>query len=75
MKSFGQKNFKFHPRVKSAILAIFQNGLGWLCPVSPALTGIEKIFLFCVPNNPLKDWKEKLERAHFLKVQSGRLTV
>ena len=23
--------------LKSAILAIFQNGLGWLCPVSPAI--------------------------------------
>ena len=23
--------------LKSAILAIFQNGLGWLCPVSAAL--------------------------------------
>ena len=28
--------------LKSAILAIFQNGLGWLCPVSAALTGIKK---------------------------------
>ena len=27
MKSFGQKKFKFHEGLKSAILAIFQNGL------------------------------------------------
>ena len=31
--------------LKSAILAIFQNGLGWLCPVSAAL------------KNPLQEFK------------------
>ena len=25
--------------------------------------------------NPKKDWKVKLERAHFSKVQSGKMTV
>ena len=25
--------------------------------------------------NPKKDWKAKLERAHFFKVQSDRITV
>ena len=25
--------------------------------------------------NPLEDWKAKLERAHFFKVQSGKITV
>ena len=40
-----------------------------------SLTGIEKIFLFRVPMNPQKDWKAKLEKAYFLKVQSGRITV
>jgi len=33
-----------------------------------SLTGIEKIFLFGVPMNPWRDWKAKLERAHFFKV-------
>ena len=28
-----------------------------------------------VPMNPQKDWKAKLEKAYFLKVQSGRLAV
>ena len=32
-----QKNSNFMQGLKSAILAIFQNGLGWLCPVSAAL--------------------------------------
>jgi hypothetical protein len=34
--------------LKRAILAIFQNGLAWLCPVSPALNNpsqeLKKIF-------------------------------
>ena len=42
--------------LKSAILAIFQNGLVWLCPVSEALknslAGAQKFFLFWVPINP-----------------------
>ena len=33
------------------------------------------MFLFRVSMDPLKDWKVKLERAHFVKVQSGRITV
>jgi hypothetical protein len=39
--------------LKSAILAIFQKGLGWPCPVSAALKIIafEKLFLFWVPMN------------------------
>ena len=36
--------------LKSAILAIFQNGLGWLCGPEESLAGIQKIFLFWVPN-------------------------
>ena len=40
-----------------------------------ALAQIEKFFLFGVPMNPSTDWKAKLERAHFLKVQSDRITV
>ena len=38
-----------------------------------SLTQIEKFFLFRVPMNPQKDWKAKLERAHFFKVQSGKI--
>jgi len=33
-----------------------------------SLTGIKKLFLFGVPMNPWKDWRAKLERAHFFKV-------
>ena len=42
-------------RLKSAILAIFQNGLGWLCPVSAALKNpsqeFKNYFCFWVPIN------------------------
>jgi hypothetical protein len=42
--------------LKSAILAIFQNGLGWLCPVSAALKNplqeYQKFILLWVPINP-----------------------
>ena len=41
--------------LKSAILAIFQNELGWLCPVSAALKNPLHefiFFLFLVPINP-----------------------
>ena len=64
--------------LKSAILAIFLNGPGWPCPVSAAIKNpsrIKKIFLFWVPMNTKKDWKAKLERPHFFKVQSGKITV
>ena len=38
--------------LKSAILAIFQKGLGWPCPVSAALkNAFEKFFLYWVPMN------------------------
>ena len=60
--------------LKSAILAIFQTGPGWLCPVSTAL------------KNPSVDFKNifalgfyefvaKLERAYSFRVQSGKMTV
>ena len=35
----------------------------------------KKVFLFWVLMTPWKDWKAKLERPHFLKVQSGKITV
>ena len=34
-----------------------------------------KIFLFRVSMNLYKDWKAKLERAHFFKIRSDRITV
>ena len=40
-----------------------------------SLAGIQKIFLLVVPITPYKDWKVKLARAHFSKVQSGKITV
>ena len=40
-----------------------------------SLTGIKKLFLFRVSMDPLKDWKVKLKRVHFIKVQYGRITV
>ena len=60
--------------LKSAVLAIFQNGLGWLCSVNVAL------------KNPLQELKNsfyfdcqliprKLESTHFSRVQSGKTTV
>jgi hypothetical protein len=42
MMAFGPKNFM--QGLKSAILAIFQNGLGWLCPVSSALKNPSQVF-------------------------------
>ena len=41
--------------------------------IKKSLTGIKKIFLFRVPMNPQKDWKAKLERPHFFKVQPGKI--
>ena len=41
MKAFGpKKKKKIMQGLKSAILAIFQNGLRWLCPVSAALKNL-----------------------------------
>ena len=40
-----------------------------------SLIGIGNFFLFRVPMNPYKDWKAKLERPHFFKVHSGKITV
>ena len=48
MKRFDPKKFQIYPRVKSAILAIFQNGLGWPCPVRLAL------------KNPSQELKKKI---------------
>ena len=42
--------------LKSAILATFQNGLGWLCPISAVLKNplqeFKKLYLFWVSINP-----------------------
>ena len=40
-----------------------------------SLAGNKIFFLFRVPINPYKDWKAKLERPHFFKVQPGKVTV
>ena len=52
-KTCGQKNVKFHAGVKSAILAIFQRGPGWPCPVSAAIKNpsheLNIFVLFWVP--------------------------
>ena len=40
-----------------------------------SLTGIKNFFLFWIPMNFQKDWKAKLERSHFFKVQPGKITV
>ena len=37
MKSFGQKNFKFHAGVKKCHFGNFSEWAGMACPVSPAL--------------------------------------
>ena len=64
--------------LKSAILAIFQNGLGWLCHVSAALKNpsqeIKNYFCFGCRLS-LERLKGKTRRAHFSKVQSGKITV
>ena len=61
--------------LKSAIVTIFQKGLEW--PVSAALkdTVFEKIFLFWVPMNILKDWKAKLESAYSFMLKYFKITV
>ena len=41
---WSKKNSNFMQGLKSAILAIFQIGLGWLCPVSAALKNPSKEF-------------------------------
>jgi hypothetical protein len=51
-----KKKSNFMQGLKSAILAIFQNGLERLCPVSAAPKNssqeFKKFFLFWVPINP-----------------------
>jgi hypothetical protein len=56
MKSFGPKKFQitwgihYMQGLKSAILAIFQTGLGWPCSgPHESLTGFQKLFLDWVP--------------------------
>jgi len=65
--------------LKSAILAIFQKGLGWLCPVRAALKkriiAFEKLSLFWVPMNTQKDWKAKLESAYSYMLKYSKIPV
>ena len=69
-----KKNSNYMQGLKSAILAIFQTGPGWPCPISTAL------------KNPLLDFKKyfcfgflwiprKIERPHFFKILPGKITV
>ena len=70
---------KFHAGVKKCHFGNFSEraGMAVPCQCGPQefLTGIQKFFLFWVPINPQKDWKVKLESAHFSRVQSGKTTV
>ena len=57
--------------LKSAILAIFQNGLGWLCPVSAALKNPsqESKNYFCFGENLfLERLKGKSRKGPFMYV-------
>ena len=47
----------------------------WQCGPQESLAGIQKFFLFWVPINPQKNLKAKLERVHFSRVQSGKISV
>ena len=63
---------------KIAILAIFHYGLGWLCPVSVALKNPLHEFknsFFLGADKSIERLESKLERAHFSKFQSGKITV
>ena len=53
--------------LKSTVLAIFQRGPGWSCPVSAGLNNPSvDLKLHWVSMNSLQCWKAKLERALFL---------
>ena len=56
-------------------LALFQNGVGWLCPISQTLNNysqeLKNYFCFgcrLIPRMTAVNWKAKLERAHFLSL-------
>ena len=40
-----------------------------------SFTGFQKLFLHRLPVSSYQCWKAKLERTHFFKVQSGKITV
>ena len=65
--------------LKSAILVIFQNGLGWLCPVSEALKNpsddVKNYFLSWVSMNISKDRKAKLKSAYSFMLKYSKTTV
>ena len=71
--------FKLHAGVKKCHFDNFSDR-AWMaghCLFGPqeSLTGFQKFFLHWVPMNSYQCWKAELERAHFLKVQSGKTTV
>ena len=56
-------------RLKSAILAIFQRGLGWPCRVSLALkNAFEKLFLFRVSMNHINAGRQKNFMLQYCKI-------
>ena len=62
--------------LKSAILAIFQKGLGWLCLVSAALKNTS---LHLKKQKKVlgadEDWKAKLESAYSFMLKYSKMTV
>jgi hypothetical protein len=63
---------------KSAILAIFQTGMGWPCTVSAALRiphRISKKFFALGANEFLAILEGKIRATPFFKVQSGKIAV
>ena len=77
--NLAQKKFNFHAWVKKCHFGNFseRGGMAVPCQCSPqeSLTGVEKFFLLWRRMNSYKQWKAKLERAHFLNFQSGKITV
>ena len=77
IKAFGPNNF--HAGIKKCHFGKFSKWAGMAVPCQSgpqqSLTGIKKIFWFWVPINPQKDWKAKLDRAHFFKVQCGKIPM
>ena len=75
IKAICPQKFKFHAGVKKCHLAIFQNGLGWLCPVSAVFKNPSQEFKKSCFGCQLFPRKAKLETVHFSKVQSDEITV
>ena len=73
-----QKNSNSMQWSKSAILAIFQTGQGWLCTVSAAFKNPSRDFknLFALGADDFLAMLEgKIREGQFFKVQSGKTTM